>query len=542
MKLVDTYISEIKPSPAAASAVSKYCAWQTGHYGLEFVPTADDDVDLRSYLFHLHTSGTSWDEITSRFGALKQFYFWAKSTGVITRNPFEDFEFDQLLLAVQQAALRQPSHPEDMQKREIERLHALSQIAEVLNKSVDINAAITNTLEKLLEVMDLHTGWVSMLNDSHFNKFPGEEPLAHGFTLAAAVGLPPSLERDDCRLLRQPPACHCQQLLNDRRMTRPVNIVECSRLRGLDHTDNQGLRFHASVPLISRGKSIGLINVATNDWQFISQADLHFLSAVSEQLVIALERAHFYEVAESRRLSLEEELQVAREVQTGLMPHKMPGIPGYDLAFAWCPALAVGGDFYNIFPVDKGRWGLMIGDVAGKGTASALYMTMIHSLILSGLLRNPSIPDLIAEVNHTVLKQISSVMFVSVFLAVLDPVENTLQYVNAGHNPPFVRRASGTLEVLSGTGGVVGLFVDQQWNEGKISLGAGDSLVLYTDGVTEAKGVLYEFYGEDRLAAAINTAPRKANQLLEHLEADLNTFSADTEQDDDITLLVLTKN
>ena len=101
--------------------------------------------------------------------------------------------------------------------------------------------------------------------------------------------------------------------------------------------DNRGLLFHASVPLISQGRPLGLINVATTAWEFLSHAYLHFLSAVSAQLVVALERTDFYEVAEARRILLENELEVAREVQRGLMLHQMPEIPGFGLAHAWRP-------------------------------------------------------------------------------------------------------------------------------------------------------------------------------------------------------------
>jgi GAF domain-containing protein len=217
----------------------------------------------------------------------------------------------------------------------------------------------------MLKVMNLQTGWVSMLAESHLSIFPVGDSPPHGFALAAACGLPPGLERDDRRFLRQPPACHCQQLLKEGRLTRAVNIVECTRLRDSMRAagDNQGLLFHASVPLISQGRPLGLINVATPEWQFLTHADLHFLSAVSAQLVVALERAHFYEVAEARRIRLESELQIARKVQAGLMPRVMPNIPGFDLAGAWYPALEVAGDFYDIFPLDEGRWGMMIGDV-----------------------------------------------------------------------------------------------------------------------------------------------------------------------------------
>jgi serine phosphatase RsbU (regulator of sigma subunit) len=330
------------------------------------------------------------------------------------------------------------------------------------------------------------------------------------------------------------------------RLTRAVNIVECSRLRDsmCAAGDTRGLLYHASVPLISQGKPLGLINAATTEWQLLTHADLHFLSAVSAQLVVALERAHFYEVAEARRIRLEDELQVARDVQMGLMPHGMPDIPGFSLACAWHPAREVAGDFYDIFPLEDGRWGMVIGDVAGKGTAAALYMAMIHSLIISGALRHRSPAAVLMEVNQTILRQASSGIFITVFLAVLDPMKHTLQYANGGHNPPVVRRASGAIESLTLTGSVVGVFEELELGEATLTLERGDAVVLYTDGVTEAQKSRDgdEDYGDLRLSAVITAAPRKADELLEHIEADFNAFTEGAPPQDDVTLLVLTRD
>jgi serine phosphatase RsbU (regulator of sigma subunit) len=308
--------------------------------------------------------------------------------------------------------------------------------------------------------------------------------------------------------------------------------------------NNQGLLYHASVPLISQGKPLGLINVATVDWQFLTHADLDFLSAVSAQLAIALERAHLYEVADAQRIRLENELQVAREVQAGLMPREMPDIPDFGLAGAWHPAREVAGDFYDIFPLDEGRWAMLIGDVADKGTAAALYMAMVHSLILSEALRHRSPAAVLMAVNQTILRQSSSVIFVTVFLAVVDPKTQTLQYANAGHNPPMVRRASGTIEPLTLTGAGLGAFEELQLSETTITLRSGDAVVSYTDGVTEAwhPHPRDEYYGISRLTAAIATAPRTAGELLAHVEADLNAFAEGAAQQDDVTFLVLTKD
>jgi sigma-B regulation protein RsbU (phosphoserine phosphatase) len=170
-------------------------------------------------------------------------------------------------------------------------------------------------------------------------------------------------------------------------------------------------------------------------------------------------------------------------------------------------------------------------------------MAMVHSLILSAALRQRSLAAVLQEVNQTILGQLSSSTFVSVFLAVVNLKKQTLRYANAGHNPPLVRRASGTIESLTRTGAVLGLLEDLQMSETTITLGAGDAVVLYTDGVTEAwQPQRDEEYGVGRLTAAISTAPPKAGELLAHLEADLNAFTGGTPQQDDVTFLVLTKD
>lgn len=546
MDLLESFISSLLPSETAASAVRDYFEWQIQHRRAEFIPSADDDVDLRTYLLYLRADGANWATLEEQVTVLKRFYHWAQTKGVITHNPFDENNIAHPLLTSAQINQRQQTLPIDRNEREVERLRALSQIAEQLNSSVDIQSALDSTLRTLLKVMNLQTGWVTMLTESHLSVVPAGDSPPHGFALATACGLPPGLERDDRRFLRQPPACHCQRLLIEGRLTRAVNIVKCTRLQNSMRAadSNRGLRFHASVPLICDGKPLGLINAATTEWQFLTHADLHFLSAVSAQLVVALERAHFYEIAEARRIRLDNELMAAREVQKGLMPREMPDIPGFGLAGAWWPALEVAGDFYDIFPLDKSRWGMVIGDVADKGTAAALYMAMVHSLILSGALRHRSPATVLKEVNQTILRQYSAVMFVTVFLAVVDTKKQTFEYVNAGHNPPVVRRASGTIESLTKTGSVVGVIDELQLSDRKITLGPGDAVVMYTDGVIEAwhPHPRNEDYGINRLTAAIAAAPRKAGELLAHVEADHNAFTEDAPRQDDVTFLVLTKD
>ena len=546
MDLLESFVSSQLPSGATTSAVRDYFEWQIQHHSTDFIPSDDDDVDLRTYFSHLHPKGVDRAALEEQVAALKRFYQWAQNEGIISHNPFDEYNFVDPFLTNEQIHERQQTLATDLREREVNRLLALSQISEQLNSSVDIQSALDNTLRTLLKVLNLQTGWVFMLTESHVSVFAAGISTPHGFALAAAHGLPPGFESEDRRFLRQPPACHCQQLLKEGRLTRPVNIVECTRLRDSMRAegDNQDLRFHASVPLISQGRPLGLINAAATEWQFLTHADLHFLSAVSAQLVVAIERAHFYEIAEAQRILLENELMVAREVQAELMPRELPDIPGFRLAGAWHPARQVAGDLYKIFPLDEVRWGVVIADVADKGTAAALHMAMVDSLILSGALRHRSPAAVLSEVNQTVLRQWqSSGMFATVFLSVLDLQNQTLQYANAGHNPPMVRRADGAIELLTKTGHALGVFDELQMSETTITLAPGDAVVLYTDGVTEAHNLQRnEEYGINHLTAAITAAPRKAGEILTHIEADLKTFTKDAPQQDDVTVLVFTKD
>lgn len=544
MDVLKRFASFLDSSDTAADSVRDYLEWKQHHRDADSILGLDDDIDLLSYLLHLRAEGAGLELLKERVDALKRFYQWAQTEEICPDNPFDDFDFLQPFLASQQVRQRQQTLPNNLNTHEVERLLALSQILEQLNRSVDIQSALDNTLKTLLKVTKLQTGWVSMLAESHLSVFSGEDSPSHGFTLAAAYGLPPGLEQEDRCFLRQPPRCSCQEMLVKGELTQAVNIVECSRLRDSINAagDNQGLLYHASMPLISQGKPLGLINAAAKDRQFLTNADLHFLSTVSAQLVVALERAHFYEVAEAQRTHLDNELQVAREVQANLMPREMPNIPGYSLAGAWYPSRQVSGDFYDIFPLKGGRWGLMIGDVADKGTTAALYMAIVHSLMLSGSLRHHSPAAVLMEVNETILRQSSKGMFVTAFLAVLDPKVHTLNYVNAGHNPPLVRRADGTIESLTRTGSVVGVLDGVELSEDTIRLMQGDAVVLYTDGVTESQNSGDGDYGMDRLTSAIRTAPRKAGELLRQLETELESYTKGAPQQDDVTFLVLTRD
>lgn len=187
--------------------------------------------------------------------------------------------------------------------------------------------------------------------------------------------------------------------------------------------------------------------------------------------------------------------------------------------------------------------GILIGDVADKGAAAAMYMAMVNSLILAGALRSRSPAAVLNEVNQTLLRQAVSLIYVTVFLAVIDPIDHSMRYANAGHNPPIVRSAGGRLVQLKNTGSVLGVFDDLQLGEESITLNSGDAVLLYTDGVTEAfhSSNRDDEYGPERLSASFSAASGQARELLSQIEADFRAFTDDEPLMDDVTLMVLKK-
>lgn len=549
--LLDRFASTLAPEESHILADVQRCIeWQAMRGMREFTPSAYDDVDLRTYLLDLRTGDAEADPETLQrtVRSLKRFYGWAQAEGLIEASPFESYNFERPFLSRDQIRQRQDTPVADPRERENARLRALNLLAEHLNRSTDVQGALDATLEALVRVMDLQTAWVSLLTDRDSAIYNGNDVSAlspGNFVLAAAYGLPPGLEQGDCLYLRRPPDCHCQSLLRDGRLTRAVNVVECSRLRDLAEAagDTRGLLFHATVPLVSHGRPLGLLSAATSEWQFLTAGDLQLLSAVGAQVAIAIERARLYDLTQVQRARLERELQMAREVQASLLPSQLPSIPGFGLAADWHSAREMAGDFYDIYALPDGHWGIVIADVSDKGAPAALYMAMACSLIRAEAMRASSPAKVLMRVNQALLAQSSAEMFVTVFYAILDPASRTLTYANAGHNPPIMRRASvpGRIEPLAMGGTFLGMFDKVSLTDAVAQLDAGDALVAYTDGVTDAENPRRENYDVARLTAAIETGPATAQALLAHILADLAAFTEGMPQPDDITLFVVAR-
>jgi sigma-B regulation protein RsbU (phosphoserine phosphatase) len=201
---------------------------------------------------------------------------------------------------------------------------------------------------------------------------------------------------------------------------------------------------------------------------------------------------------------------------------------------------AVGGDYYDYIEMPEGRIAIGLGDVAGKGLPAALLMTSFQASLraLSELDLAPG--DTILRLNRLLCRALPANRFVTFFYAVLDPSTRKLQFVNAGHNPPWVIRADGTRESLGQNGPPLGMFEESTYTMGDLELGPGELLVCYSDGISEAENLKGEEFSEERLTALVEerrTLPPV--EIVQHVNSALNDYCHGTSQQDDITLVVL---
>ena len=308
---------------------------------------------------------------------------------------------------------------------------------------------------------------------------------------------------------------------------------------------DEGFRGHAVVPLVSEGRSIGVLVLDTRQPRAPTEEDVRLLRLIANQAAIALENARLQQ-EEVQRRQFEHELALGRQVQLGLLPKSCPVVPGWECAAVYEPARIVAGDFYDFveLPGKSDRLGLVIADVVGKGVGAALYMalsrTMVRTAALSG--RRPA--KALVRANELIRKDSRSDRFVTVLFAVLDPHSGKLVYSNAGHNRPlWLQAATGELHELSARGIVLGIFEEVELEEQELEVAPGDVLLFYTDGVTEAINAHDQPFGEARLRAVLaEHAASTAEQVMEAVVGAVKEFVGDTPQSDDLTLFVLKRS
>ncbi len=263
---------------------------------------------------------------------------------------------------------------------------------------------------------------------------------------------------------------------------------------------------------------------------------------MTEQLANSIDELTRTTAAKER---IESELRVAHDIQMGILPKIFPPFPHrpeFDLHAMLEPAKAVGGDFYDFLLFDDEELYVIIGDVSGKGVPASLFMAVTLTLFRSSVRRGISPGALLTKLNRDLCVDNASSLFVTVFCARLEVGTGSLVFANAGHNPPYHVTASGARSPLPGRGGtVLGVLEQASFDEGVVTLAPGDTLLLFTDGITEATNAEDELYGDDRLMASLETIRQlsRAESVVNAIAGDVRRFAGNAPQSDDQTMLVV---
>lgn len=265
-----------------------------------------------------------------------------------------------------------------------------------------------------------------------------------------------------------------------------------------------------------------------------------FVVAVVHEL--GAQRRRLAEAAERQRDELANEIHLAAEVQQGILPRSIPSAPGFDFAARMHPARIVAGDYYGFIELPSNEIAVVIADVSGKGVAAGLLMPSIEVALRMEAARSPGIGDLLHTFNNVVCQITGGRRFISLFYAKLCPRSESLQYANAGHNPPLLIRAGTEPRLLEKGGPVLGVLPDSNYESEAISLWRGDVLVLYTDGAVEAENPAGEQYSAERLSRTVSLhSEQPAGELIETIYASVIQFRETSSLADDLTLVVLKK-
>jgi len=266
--------------------------------------------------------------------------------------------------------------------------------------------------------------------------------------------------------------------------------------------------------------------------------DFHFWGGLLMFLLLMLEIAD--------RVVMKRDLQIAREIQTWLLPGAAPQIPGISVAYVTRPANTVAGDYYDVFPRpgktnQDNRVVFAVADVAGKSIPAAMLMATFQASLKTLSTAQVALPELVANMNkYACSNSQGGLRFTTAFLAEYDTARRTFTYINAGHNNPILRRANGLIERLDVGGLPLGIQPEATYQSANIALAAGDWLVIFTDGLVEAENARQEEFGEGRLlnaiAAGAATAPA---EMLNRLMAEVDLFVGSTPQHDDVTCMLI---
>lgn len=409
----------------------------------------------------------------------------------------------------------------------VQELNAMRTVSQMVTANIALDDLLALILNKLVTTINAERGTIFLVDEAR-----GE--------LWSRVLLDPVGPLSEIRLkIGEGIAGHVAQ--TGETLNIPDAYADPRFNRAFDQITGFRTRSILTAPMLNpQQKIIGVVQLLNKAGGPFTSRDERLLAAMTSQAAISIENARLYQ-QELEQQIIRRELDTAHAIQASFLPDDLPRHPQWDIAAVWQPVRSVAGDFYDFYPLGDGRLGVAIADVSGKGIPAALFMALCVTMLRFGM--NIGLPpgEVMRRANERLIADQRSRMFATALVSYLDLDGGGVEFACAGHNPALIyRAAAGQFEALGAPGVALGVFEGAAYEQGASHLNAGDILVLYTDGITEAIDGDENEFGEARLRALIAAhAALPARALADRVVEAVADFSAGTDVFDDATLVVL---
>ncbi|WP_437187892.1 SpoIIE family protein phosphatase [Planctomicrobium sp. SH668] len=405
------------------------------------------------------------------------------------------------------------------------RLKAILELTYALGRELHVEKVLPKVLVTLFSIFPQAEQGFVLLKDPETGRLKVKASRTRGGSEAETVAISMTVVR---------------HALQTRESILSRNVSDDSRFRKSTALTKMQITSMMCVPLLNQeNEGLGVIQIVTRDGdRAFSEEDLDLLASLATQASMAIENARLHEEDVHRR-ELERDLEFATQVQLGFLPKSRPILPGYSFHDYYEAALSVGGDYFDYLTLADGRVAMAIGDVAGKGMPAALLMARLYSSMRLQLLTKKTLEEAVAGLNEEISSSGLGHRFITFLVMIIDPVTQTLQIVNAGHLPPLRRSADGTVTPLARETSSLplGIMADLTFESDTVPFAPGDTIIAYTDGVTEAMSSARTIYGNEKLISLIEKCDGNISETVEKIIEDVEEFTGTMTSRDDTCII-----
>lgn len=409
-------------------------------------------------------------------------------------------------------------------RQRVQELSALYEVSKALSADRDLQQVLDTATHAVADVMQAKAVAIRLTKEDDPHKL---EPRAI-YNLSQAYLDTGAIDVDDSEMLREAMSgkpVYIQDMSTDPRVIFPGDAKD------------EGLASMFCIGIMYQGKAIGTIHLFSGEPRTFSAFEVRLVTAIAQMLGTAIQNARLdSQRVKSRRVL--RQLHLAANVQRRMLPGVMPTLEPFDLAARYVPSFELGGDFYDVIALD-GHLGIAIGDVVGKGVAASLLMASVRASLRAYAQDVYDLDEIISRVNNALTRDTLDNEFATLWYGVFDPDTLRLTYCNAGHDPPMLLR-DGTIHTLDTGGMIVGVQRDMEYEKGLFDMAAGDTLLMYTDGLVDSFNDSGEKFGRRRIESAlIEAAGKSATDTINHILWQVRRFTGPRQSVDDTTLVVV---